>query len=104
MFCCYGNNNLNTWNPMVSHNSTPVEYKKNKKFLIVFRNATKTVRSQSSLGPHLILLTQSLAPIKAHVELTVIDVDVGTLQYGLFPGEDKYNLIAIKFCSCCTKT
>ena len=29
---------------------------------------------------------------QAHVELTVINVDVWTLQYGLFPGENKHSL------------
>ena len=50
-----------------------------------------------------ILLTQSSATNQTHVELTVVDVDVGTLQYCLFPGEHEYGLIVIKFCSCCVK-
>ena len=40
---------------------------------------------------------------QARVELAVINVDVGTLQYGLFPGEDKHSLILVKFCSSCEK-
>ena len=36
------------------------------------------MRSQSTLVPHYILLTQSSATNQAHVELTLINVDIGT--------------------------